>query len=226
MKKVPVEVERRFSPVELYIDDVQAIIDEIIKLPNDDGRRGSYKVYLDQYELEISDSLTDLDIKETNIFRITYSSFSPYGHFTVYINKSYCLISNNFDDPVFHGVFRKIETILLKKKRKTYALHYLSTIGIILLVLGIMSLAIYFVTKSSIYFWPGAILCWISTFANLLKIFTNRYQISVIKLFKKIDDQSFFRKNRDKLIILIFSNILTLICGVVSVLIIQAIGKK
>lgn len=209
MKKLIKSYSVYLKPVILYIDDLDKIL-EYFKEVSD-----TIIIQTNEYEL------TDIEeIKNINNDKLKY----------LYISTSNQGISLNIDNnvsiyisedtPILRGALEKIKQYLSKRQRKLMFILDNVVVYNLFVILTIYVVSTNF-KKGNIYLGVFGICCLIIEIIWVWVNLKSDYH-SIIYLKKKNDYPNFFKRNKDKLIIVIITAILTL----VTTLILQPILNK
>jgi len=207
MKKVKYGYIEDFKPVVLYLDDLEKIL-EILKELSD-----KIRISTDEYELDSLDELHKIGQETLNTLIIEVGGSKG----------SFPDISLNFrpSDISFHvyqdtlpirGVLEKTKEFLNGRKRKLY---FLATL-FFWFSFGAIGYSICFLLDGPFTF-NRALIGFAIIFLGLICIWWN-HQVtnkkwSVIHLKRRVDLPSFWKRNKDRIIIAIITIIFTTICN-------------
>jgi len=205
MKKVNKSVFVVLSVVKLFLNDLEEI-DAILK-----ANSSSYKLTLDDYELESINEVREIDEKQ-DFHELKIQVSDPY--ISVEINKNGSHIYLLSEDEIMSiGITEKLKKIL-KNRRNTwkYFYRYTTYFFVIVSILSLELSPVYYENHKIILigyaFWAFTILWCIVSF-----IFRNKNNIVFTsKKYHEIDN--YFVRNKDQLINSIVSGFIGLLVGI------------
>lgn len=224
MKKIKDDLKLNTGCVKLYLDDILSIVEAMQEI----NKNGELEIKVGGYQFSSLESISNLKQKEHQEIDITYRMSSPqYSRISLWIgkNSSHLSYSPSEDILAFRGAFSNIERIILAKRRRWdwvdrffYVTASLGTGMSIFLLQGQVSNS---PTMTNIGF--GLAIIILTAFAMFL--FTIPVRVSKIILVEKIEHSTFWKRNKDTLLISSISGIVSFLLGILGTLFVQSLGK-
>ncbi|MGA2504299.1 MAG: hypothetical protein ABSG01_09440 [Anaerolineales bacterium] len=209
MEKLLKDVSASFEPSVLYLDDIEHII-EIFKEASD-----KVNISTADYAIEDLNQLSKLKYESLNELNISIDN----PHLSLHLKPDYLMLFTSKNDLLSIGLFEKIKAFLLKKRRPFIWLINNFVLWSIFSFIGLYS----FTGSLQNHYWIGA------TLSSILIIilgfwiwyyFRVQFKIhSVIILKNRIQAPSFWKRNSDKIWLIIMS---ALAGGIITFLIEKA----
>ena len=213
LKKVTKSISIKIPPIRLFLEDVAAI-EEVYK----DYCKG-YKIITDEYELDCTEDLRK--IEKDKLGQLCFKSSEPYIVVDFYPNRARIYSSDS--SIISTGIVSKIRAILAKR---TTPLRYFTSIRLVAVVGVALALSWQFFGKilsntnelriialTVLGIW----ICWFACAAT----FENKHY-SLIYLKTKSSQKNFFLRNKDQVLLAIFS---AFIGAAMTVLVLWVMGK-
>ena len=210
MEKRAKELSQSLPPVKLFLDDIEKIVEIAGEL--------SKKIELstDEYSFEHVSELSQLQQEELTSLSIRIYLFD----LSIYFTPSYVDLRVQGKTATHTGVFSELKTFIFSRRRKFLTIYknvliwilYFIGLGIVivaptlhirgLLLIGAYATGIIIVAFNILYFY----------------ILHPRYSIIILK--KRIEQPSFLKRNKDKIILSLFSAVIgALIYGLIGLVI-------
>jgi len=191
MKRINFPQEEEIKPVILYFDDLERIVEILKELSN------NIVIFTDKYEL---DSLHELqEIHKDTLNWLTLGIAKP--QVSVNFRPNGILLYIEEDIPVSRGILEKVKQLLRNCKRKLSWLAMNSWIGA-----TIIGGSIFFFSSRS---FMGILLGCLMTFLGAILLWWGHGVIdkkwSVIHLKRRIELPSFWKRNKDRIVVAIIS---------------------
>lgn len=213
LKKVAKPISIKIPPIRLFLEDVEAI-EEVYK-----EYCKEYKITTDEYELDCTEDLRK--IEKDKLGELCFESSEP--HIVVDFHPSRASIYSSDSSVISTGVVSKIRAILAKR---TTPLRYFAKFWLVIVMTGAVALSLPLFGKilPNIEMFPimafsvlGILICWIVWAA----MFEDKYY-SLIYLKTRSSQKNFFLRNKDQVLLSIFSAFLG---AAMSFLVLWAMGK-
>lgn len=212
MKKIAQSLGEHFRPVKLYLDDIEKIIETLSQV--------SSKVSISTEDYALDDAQQLASLKQEQITYLHISLHEPY--ISLELKPSNIWLFAAEDEPISRGLFEKIKQILLKRERKfARIVHNGSLMGLligaslVLLVWGIAVSNILIIFVSIAWLILSVAFTWYG-YQDQFK----KYSIIIPKY--EINAPSFWKRNSDKILLMILSAIFG---GLVSLVLLKVFGK-
>ena len=210
-KKTPSRSET-LKPVKLYLDDLEQIV-SILK-----AESSEVKIETDEYKYESLEEL--VGSKKETIYKLKLIC-GKWPHVDLNLNSYSVELFISEDEPKLRGVFEKIKEILVKRERIYRRFVSFRWAMIFSLAPGIIFLG-------KVVFFPSAptpfSFLWffiiLSLIINLwLRLERDKYSIIVLK--HKIDQESFLKRNKDQVWLLIFGAVFGIVGTVLGAIVLN-----
>lgn len=224
MKKIKDDLKLNTGCVKLYLDDILSIVESMQEINKD----GELEIKVGGYQFSNLESISGLKQKEHQEIDIIYKMSSPYySRISLWVTKNSAHLSYSPSDDIlaFKGAFSNIERIILANRRKWdwvdrffYVSASIGTGASIFLLQGQ-------VNKNPAMTYIGFGLAFIMLTAFAMYLFTIPVRVSKIVLVEKIEHSTFWKRNKDTLLISSISGIVSLLLGILGTLFVQSLGK-
>lgn len=225
MKKIQENPELNTGCVKLYLDDIVSVVDSMQEIKSKE--EGKLRIIVGGYEFSSVDELSELKQKEHQEIRIKYETSSPYSSFSLSVSKKSTHLSyySSNDSAMFRGVFSNIERIINARRLKwewveTF-LSFTASFGILISIILLQGQVNNNPTMTNIGF--GLAIVMLTAFAMFL--FTIPVRVSKIILVEKIEHNTFWKRNKDTILISSISGIVSFLLGILGTLFVQSLGK-
>lgn len=224
MKKIKDNPKLNTGCVKLYLDDIISIVESIQEVNKD----GKLEIKVGGYQFSSLANLSELKQKEHDEISITYEILVlPYARMSFWVDKKNAHFSyyQSEDSLVFKGVYSNIEKIVLARRRKW---EWVETFFYIAMSLG---------TPASIFLLTGQVnsnplitnlgfgIAAVMLVALAMFLFTIPVRKSRIILVEKIEHNTFWKRNKDAILISSISSVISFLLGVLGTLFVQSLGK-
>jgi hypothetical protein len=223
MKKVKDDPKLDTGCVKLYLDDISSIVESMQEINKD----GKVEITVGGYQFPNIESLSELKQKEHKEISISYETKSPYARISFWVTKKNTHLSYYQSDNslAFKGAFANIEKIILKSRRKwdwVELFFYLSmSLGTSVSLLLLQGKVDKNPTMTNIGFGIAGIML----ISLAMYLFTIPIRVSQIILVEKIEHNTFWKRNKDTILISSISSVVSFLLGVLGTLFVQSLGK-
>ncbi|HEY3312152.1 MAG TPA: hypothetical protein VGK00_10985 [Anaerolineales bacterium] len=223
MKKIRENPSFFTGYVKLYLDDIISIIDSMQEI----NKGGELKITVGGYEFSSIDKISELKQKEHKSIGIEIRTSTPYSRFSLSVTKknTFLSCSPNDDFLAYQGAFSNIKRIILARRRKwewVEMFFYVSTsVGASISIITLIGM----LNNLPLIVYIGYGIFGLIFIASLLYLFTIPVRVSKIILIDKIDEDTFWKRNKDKILISAISSILSFLLGILGTLFVQSISK-
>jgi len=221
-KKIPSRTEK-LRPVKLYLDDLEQIV-SILKVESNE-----VKIETDEYKYESLEELVG-NRKETIYELKLGSGRSVWSPVKLSLDKYFVELFISEDEPRLRGLFEKIKEILVKRERVYRRL----VSPIFSLIFSVFSLTIIIVNKF-LYPLPLIILPFLyfiiipsaTTISLIIVVWLNmeKGKYSIIVLKHRSDQVSFWKRNKDQVLLLIIGTVIGAVITVLGTIILNVLSK-
>lgn len=206
MKKIQKPISKEYKIVHLYLDDIENIETVILQ-----AKPRLYKITLNNYEY---DNVKEIPRDTGSLYDLEMQTYEPYV--SLQFRKYGVRLYVSGDDLVLYGIFSKIDKILEKSERKLLALPT-SNIFFSLVLGGLEGQLIIRAFPLSLNF-ETIIFLVLATLLGLYLFLSYSFLFrssSVIETIYRREKHSFFTRNKDQLILVMFG---ALIGAVITVI--------
>ncbi len=198
MEKIIRPLSENLKPATLYLDDIENIIDTL--------RTVSSEVIISTREYLLKDLQELRELKKEQLTHLEIEIHEPYVSISFEPHRIWLYIAK--DEPISRGLFEKVKEIVSRRERKIARITHSSWLsGILigtffpLLSLGIDKASYWIIFTSIVLFIIAILISWYG--------FQDRFnKYSVIVLKNKNELPSFWKRNSDKIVLMILSAII------------------
>lgn len=214
MKKKTNRLCERLNPAKLYLDDIEKIVETMLQISD------KVEISNEEYSFESLDELKELKQEALRNLEITASHPS---RISIHFKKDSIYLHASDDAPASRGILEKIKEIVAQRSRRLVWLLNSNFLSGGFFALSMIVFIFYGVIDGNGYcFLAGIIGVIIGWFWSWRSIRSQHFNYSVIILKHRIDAPSFFKRNRDKIIIAIIASVI----GGIVVVVFQKIFFK
>lgn len=223
MKKIKENPELDTGSVKLYLDDILSIVESMQEVE----ANGELEITVGGYQFSSTDELAELNQKEHQSICIVYKTSTLYSTARFLVSKKYAHLSYSSieDSLALRGAFANIERIILTHRRKWdwvfwffYGAMCFGMSVSIFLLLGK-------VNQSPVMTYIGFGIAAVMLIALAMFLFTIPVRASKIILADKIEHDTFWKQNKDTVIVTAISSTISFILGVLGTLLVQVLSK-
>lgn len=190
MEKIEKLINQTFNPVILYLDDIKKIYELM------ESEEPELRIITDDYILDNIDELSNLKRESINVLQISKDHYN----FRFEMGESDIRFVSGKDTPAISGIYLQIKEIMKKRERKLVS--FFRSKAFILIFPGIGGMLFWFgiLRWKSVHAIVIGLAIFLLTILISFKYTFGSYQSKIILKYK-IDSPSFFRRNRDEIII-------------------------
>ncbi|MGH8003849.1 MAG: hypothetical protein ACRECJ_03895 [Limisphaerales bacterium] len=224
MKKLKqsIELNRYMGAVKLYRDDLDEIFDTLRELSD----KITLDIIIGQFQLSSVEELSEVKQNETENFSVKCLINGDYfPSLSIRVTKNNAHLSCDKDTPISRGVFAKLERMLMSRRRKwhwvnssIYSACFLAILGSYLSLQGKVDKWAFLNTLGGVFSGIG-----ISIF--LLYALTFPARRSKIILVERVMEQSFWKRNKDKVAVALITALITAVLSILGTLLVQSISE-
>ena len=223
MKKIQENPKLDTGYVKLYLGDILSIVDAMQEV----NRDGELKITVGGYEFSDVDNVSELKQKEYQSMDIEYKITSPYSMFRFWVRKNSTHLSYYSSDAslALRGAFSNIERIILAGRRK---LEWIEKFFYLAMSFGITASILLLqgqINQNPLLTNIGYSIAGVMLAALAMYLFTIPIRASKIILVDNVDHDTFWKRNKDTVIISAISGIISLLLGILGTLFVQSLGK-
>jgi len=211
------------GPLKLYLDDIM----EIISLMREVDEKGELEIVVGDYRLSDLQEIKNIKPKEHKELVIRFNVSEPYATLSLRISEKYSTFEyfSAEDSLALQGVFSQIEKILLSARRQWRWVEQIFSVAT-----GVLITAPIFILEGEVFNGSfltamGVVMTLVWLFAAFLFILTKPVRKSKIILVNKAEHTTFWKRNKDAIILTTFSSLLSFILGILATLLLQQFGK-
>lgn len=198
MKKLAKQLSESLPPVKLFLDDIEKIVEIAGELSKE------IELSTDEYSFANVNDLSQLQQEELTALNVHIYYFDLWLNFT----PSYVSLSVQGNTATHIGVFQEIKNFIQSRRRKFLTAYK----NVLIWILGLIGLGV--VIAAPILHIRGLLL--IGVFAtviiiialNILYYYITHRRYSIIILKRRIEQPSFLKRNKDKIILSLFSAVI------------------
>jgi len=223
MKQIDRKQNKTYLPVCLYLDELSAIE----KIINDAGGKPIIKIADCEFD-SIADLVKNQSLLENNkLDEALITSRTPSIY--IFLRKTWASLEIDTSDLISTGVFTKIDKILKSCKRRTAWINH-TWWGLLLLFIISVSLFLILLFYFEIHFISKDILSILSPvqiagITCLLYVIFYKINTTKIILQNRANAPSFFKRNKDQIIVNVIIAIIGAILGIFGTLIVSSVNK-
>jgi len=223
MKKIVEQPRLETGPIKLYLNDILAIV-EVFNELDEEGYLG---ITIGGYLLSNVNELSQLKPKEYQEIEIEFMTNAPHSSIKLTVRDTSTRLTCYSEDGALalRGVFAKAEKIILACKRKGQTIKNYSWVAYIPMILIIPFVILWIIFHEPILSYIFYSILIGGLIISLLGVFTLLFIKSRIILIDRIEQGTFWKRNKDKIYLMIISSTITFILGILSVLVIQWISN-